>query len=398
MPEFHRSITEPLINALQQVPVVVLLGPRQVGKTTLALSLSNEALGKNSSYLDVELPSDRNKLADAEAYLMRFDNQLLIIDEVQHLPNLFTVLRAIVDRRKRAGEKAGHFLLLGSASRELLQLSAETLAGRIRYLELSPLGVAELHQADPLGFGMEKHWFRGGFPDSYLGNSDDESWRWRQDFIATYVERDIPVMGPQVAPERLKRFWSMVAHYHGRQVVYAELGKSLGVSHTTAKKYLDILTDFYMIRQIQPWSGNSKKRLIRSPRIFIRDSGLLHALLFISNFDALLGNPVVGFSWEGYVIEQIMQVISTTWRVSYYRSEGQAEIDLVLEKPNEAVWAIEIKKTLSPNLQRGFYEACKDIEATHKFVIYSGTEKYPLPNQVEAIGLLDFLSIPALKQ
>lgn len=302
-------------------------------------------------------------------------------------------MRSLIDTRRRAGEVAGHFLLLGSASRDLLQQSSETLAGRIRYLELCPFSVMEIYHSNPSGFNYEDLWFRGGFPDSYLASTEDESWQWRNDFIATYVERDIPLMGPQVPPTRLKRFWTMLAHYNRQQVVASELGKSLEVSHTTIKTYIDILTDFYMIRQIQPWSGNSKKRLVKSPKIYLRDSGILHNLLNISNFESLLGHPAIGASWDGFIIENIIMQLSPKWRYSYYRTSSQSEVDLVLESPNNKVWAIEIKRSLSPTLSKGFYSACDDIGATGKFVIYAGTERYPMANDTEAIGLVDFLKI-----
>lgn len=386
-----RQIEEKLLNALRNVPVVALVGPRQVGKTTLALKIAQQAIEKPSSYLDLELDTDLSKLSDAEGYLRRFEGQLLIIDEVQRLPDLFRVLRGLVDVRKRSGEKAGQFLLLGSASRDLLQQSSESLAGRIRYLELSPFSALEIYETDPLGFNAEKLWFRGGFPDSYLAPTDDESWEWRNDFIATYVERDIPLMGPNVSASRMKKFWTMLAHYHGQQVVLSELGKSLEVSHTTVRTYLDILVDFYMVRQIQPWSGNTKKRLVKSPKIYLRDTGLLHSLLNISSFDSLLGNPVLGASWEGFVSENIIVNLSSKWRYSYYRTSTQTEIDLVLEGPDRQVWTIEIKRSSAPKLGNGFHTASEDIKATHKFVVYSGTERFPMARNTEAIGLIEFL-------
>lgn len=388
-----RELEENLVSALGNMPVVTLLGPRQVGKTTLALDIAEGRLGKKVSYLDLELDTDLSKLNDAENYLRRFENQLLIIDEVQRKPDLFRLLRGLVDIRKRAGEMAGQFLLLGSASRELLQQSSETLAGRIRYLELSPFSVLEIYKTDPLGFNIEKRWFRGGFPNSYLAPNDNESWEWRNDFISSYVERDIPLMGPQIPATRMKRFWMMLAHYHGQQAALSDIGKGLDVSHTTVRSYLDILTDFYMVRQIQPWAGNTKKRLIKSPKIYIRDTGLLHKLLNISDFDSLLGHPVVGASWEGFVAENIIGSLSNKWQYSYYRTNTQTEIDLVLEGPGNQVWAIEIKKSAAPTLSKGFHTASEDIQATNKFVVYSGSERFSMGNDVEAIGLIEMLGL-----
>lgn len=390
-----RILEGKLIESLKNMPVVVILGPRQVGKTTLALDLAETALDKPIHYLDLELNSDLAKLDDAESYLRRFENQLLVIDEVQRKPELFPVIRALVDLRKRNGERAGHFLMLGSASRDLLQQSSESLAGRIRYLELNPFSVNELNLNDPLGFNLEKLWFRGGFPDSYLAETETESQNWRRDFISTYVEKDIPLFGPQVPATRMKRFWSMLAHYHGQQAVLTEIGKSLEVSHTTARNYLDILQDFFMVRQVHPWSGNTKKRLVKTPKVYIRDTGLLHSLLNITSFDQLLGHPVAGASWEGFVMENILNQIPADWTASYYRSSNQAEIDLVLEFGSKEVWGVEIKKSSAPTISSGFHRACEDIGTTKKYVVYSGTDRFPLRGDIEAVGLIEFVGMIA---
>ncbi|WP_026945258.1 ATP-binding protein [Algoriphagus marincola] len=387
----HRTLESKLIQSLKAMPVVVILGPRQVGKTTLALEFAKPLLEKPVHYLDLELDSDLAKLDDPENFLRRFNNQLLVIDEVQRKPDLFRIIRGLVDIRKRAGEKAGHFLLLGSASKDLLQQSSESLAGRICYLELSPFNFQELYLEDQLGFNSEKLWYRGGFPDSYLADSDQESWDWRHDFITTYVEKDIPLFGPQVSATRMKRFWTMLAHFHGQQANLSDIGKSLEVSHTTARTYLDILQDFFMIRQLQPYSGNTKKRLIKSPKIYIRDSGLLHSLLSIHSFDQLLGHPILGASWEGFVAENILNSISNQWKASYYRSSNQSEIDLILEKGNQEIWAVEIKRSVYTTLSSGFHRACEDIGATRKMVVYSGNEQFYLKEKTEVVGLKDFL-------
>ena len=387
-----RSLESSLRAALAAMPVVALLGPRQVGKTTLALEVA-KAADKPTAYLDLELDSDLAKLDDPEAYLRRFENQLLIIDEVQRNPDLFRLLRGLVDIRKRAGEKSGQFLLLGSASRDLIQHSSETLAGRIRFLELSPFSVLEIHQHRQRNAGLEKLWLRGGFPDSYLAKTEDDSWSWRSDFIASYVERDIPFMGPRVAATTMRRLWSMLAHNNAQQVNYSKLGASLGVSYKTVKNYIDTLTDFYMLRQIQPWAGNSKKRLVKAPKIYVRDSGLAHRMLNIPDIETLLGHPAIGASWDSFVIENILRTISDKWQHSFYRTSAQAEVDLVLEGPNRQVWAVEIKRSSAPTVTKGFHFACEDIRATKKFLIYPGTERFPLANDIEAMGLLAFLEM-----
>ncbi len=387
-----RLLQEKLIRALQTSPVTALLGPRQVGKTTLALRVIN-FLDKETIYLDLQSDADYNKLSDAEAYLKRFQGKLLIIDEVQRKPDLFRILRGIVDERKRKGEKTCQFLLLGSSSRDLLQHSSESLAGRIRYLELTPFNTFEmaLNQGD--SFNLNGFWIKGGFPDSFLATDLSDSWNWRNDFIATYMERDLPSMGVGVQPGQLKRFWKMLAHYHGNQINFSELGRSLELSHTTIKSHLDLLTQFYMVRQLQPWSGNIKKRLVKSPKIYIRDSGILHSLLHISNDEVLQSHPSIGASWEGLVIESILTLLDTRWKYSYYRTATQQEIDLVLETPFGETWAIEIKRTSAPKLGRGFYEACNDINATQRWLINKNNDRYPLPNNVEVIGLIDFLTM-----
>jgi len=385
-----RSLENKLIDAINNMPVVALLGPRQVGKTTLALEVS-KLIGKDSHYLDLELDSDIAKLSDAEAYLKRFKNKLLIIDEVQRQPDLFRLLRSLVDERKRAGERTAQFLLLGSSSRDLIQHSSETLAGRIRFIELSPFSVGELSAQSGYRYDMERHWLRGGFPDSYLAASNDQSWSWRRDFISTYIERDIPLMGSHIQPTTMRRLWTMLAHNNAQQANYSKLGESIGVNYKTIKSYIDTLSDFYMVRQLQPWSGNTKKRLVKAPKIYLRDSGIGHCFLTITDFESLLGHPVIGASWEAFVVENILSQLSDKWQCSYYRTSSQANLDLVLEGPNNQTWAIEIKRSLSPAASKGFHYACEDISATHKFIIYPGQDKYPMANNVETVGLVEFV-------
>lgn len=387
-----RDIEDKLLKALHAMPVVALLGPRQVGKTTLALTLG-KGLNKMWSYLDLESDIDFNKFNDPEGFLSTFDGELLILDEVQRMPELFRILRGIVDARKRQGEKACQFLLLGSASPALLQGTAESLAGRIRYLELSPFNSHELLKNDSAAFSLNKLWLRGGFPDSYLATSDRESFDWRVDFISTYIERDLPMMGAGISPILFKRFWRMLAHYHANQVNYSELGRSLELSHTTVKNYLDTLSGFYMVRQIEPYAANVKKRLVRSPKIYLRDSGILHCLRNISSMDALLGDPALGASWEGFVVESILVQLDSRWAYYYYRTATQVEIDLILIPSSGEVWAVEIKRQSAPKPGRGFFEACKDVKADRKFIVYALEARYPLGDGIEVIGLSAFIDL-----
>ena len=385
-----RSIEPQLLEALENMPAVALLGPRQVGKSTLAHKIAEVYSQKPKLLLDLESEFDRTKLTNPEAYLSQFGNHLIIIDEVQRQPELFSTLRVLIDQRKRAGERAGHFLLLGSASRDLLQQSSESLAGRIRYMELSPFQLNELPE-EPL----EKRWLRGGYPDSFLASSDLESWNWRSDFIETYVERDIPQIGFRVSSSRMRTFWKMLAQLQGQQINLSMLGKALEVSHTTVRNYLDILSELFMVRELPPWSGNTRKRLLKSPKVYIRDSGLLHCLTMITDLNTLLGHPLVGFSWEGFVLESILSNLGNQWQASYYRTAEQTEIDLILENATER-WAIEIKRNLTPKVPAGFVRAAEDIKATRRWIVYGGLEQFPMPHDTTAIGLRTFLAL--LKQ
>lgn len=369
---------------------MALLGPRRVGKTTLARMVGDE-LTRTSIYLDLERPSDRAKLTDAELFLGRQAKKLTILDEVQRVPELFPVLRSIVDERVRAGERAGHFLVLGSASPQLLQQSSESLAGRIAHLELAPFTLDEVdrprRRAD-----IDRLWMRGGFPDSYLAHDEPTSLEWREQFVQTYLNRDLPQLGLRLPSERVRRFWTMLAHGQGDQLNAARLAAGLGVSGNTVRHYLDVLTDLFMVRQLQPWSGNSAKRLLKAPRVYVRDSGLLHQLATIPTLDTLLGHPLCGASWEGFVLENTLSRLPSTIRASYYRSSGQAEIDLVLEGPGRRVLAVEIKRTLSPSLSRGFHHAFADIGAKQGFVVTPGGTRFPLHQGVDAIPLREWLA------
>jgi len=374
---------------LEQFPAVALLGPRQVGKTTLAMSLA-DSLGESALYLDLELPSDRAKLSDAELYLNQHEGRLVILDEIHRLPGLFETLRGLIDRRRRRGNRNRHFLLLGSASIELLHQSAETLAGRIAYEELTPLCVAEVEASDPTA--SDRLWVRGGFPDSFLAADDESSLLWRSVFIRTYLERDVPALGPRIPSETLRRYWQMLAHNQGQMLNAAQLASGLGVSGHTVARYLDIMVDLLLVRRLQPWATNSKKRLVRTPKVYVRDTGLLHALLNIRDQEDLLGHPVAGSSWEGMIIENILDMCPPSARPTFYRSASGAEIDLVIEFDARERWAIEIKRSISnPGPSKGFYIGCEDIKASRQFVLYPGAERFKFDPKTEVMPLQTFL-------
>lgn len=366
-------------------PAVALLGPRQAGKTTLARALADE-LGDKAVYLDLERPSDRAKLADVELYLSAHENQLVILDEIHRAPGIFQVLRGIIDRRRHKGIRAGEFLLLGSASMDLLKQSAESLAGRIAYLELTPFTVREI---ETLGTNaIDQLWVRGGFPDSYLAPNDSASFDWRLAFIQTYLERDIPALGPRVPAETLHRFWQMLAHSQGQLLNAARLAAGLGVSGQTVARYLDILVDLLLVRRLQPWTPNLSKRLVRSPKVYVRDSGIVHALLGTPGHERLLGHPIVGPSWEGFVIENLISAAPAGANLWFYRTSAGAEIDLLLDLGPNKMWAVEVKRSLSnPHPTKGFHLACEDVKAARRLVVYPGEEQYRIDPLTEVVSL-----------
>lgn len=374
-----RSLTAQLLDALDHFPAVALLGPRQSGKTTLALEIVQT---RPAIYLDLESEQDRAKLAQPELYLADHLDKLVILDEVHRAPGLFPVLRGLIDRARRDGRKAGQYLLLGSASLDLLKQSGETLAGRIAYLELTPFHVLEVGERP-----LDELWLRGGFPESLLAADEARSLRWRQDFIRAYLERDIPQFGPRIAAETLRRFWTMLAHHQGGLLNTAQFARNLGVDVKTAGSYLGLLVDLLLVRRLPPWHANLGKRLVKSPKVFIRDSGLLHALLNIPDKETLLAHPVVGASWEGFVVENLLANAAPLAQPYFYRSSGGAEIDLLLAWPEGRLWAIEIKRSLAPKLERGFHAACADLQPERRFVVYPGSERYRLAEDIEAMPL-----------
>jgi predicted AAA+ superfamily ATPase len=396
----ERHIRPHVARLLSQFPAVAILGPRQVGKTTLAFALAEE-LGEQALYLDLELPSDRAKLAEPELYLKQHENRLVILDEIHRLPGIFETLRSLIDQRRRKGNRSRHFLLLGSASIELLKQSAESLAGRISYEELAPFSVVEVGNApgQTENSPADRLWVRGGFPDSFLAPSDENSFAWRTAFIQTYLERDVPALGPRIPAETLRRYWQMLAHNQGQMLNAAQLASGLGVSGHTVARYLDMMVDLLLVRCLQPWAANAKKRLVRTPKVYVRDSGLLHALLGIHNQEELLGHPVVGASWEGMLIENVLNSLPATARFTFYRTSAGAEIDLVIEFSAKERWAIEIKRSLSdPRPSKGFYLACEDLKASRRIVLYPGEEAYPLDSETEVMPVEKLLTLLSLRQ
>lgn len=378
-----RSAQAPVEALLRRFPAVALLGPRQSGKTTLAQAIAQKR-GRSAVYLDLETPSDRARLADPEHYLSTLEDALVILDEIHRVPGLFQVLRGLIDRGRAKGRRAGRFLLLGSASIDLQLQSSESLAGRIAHVELTPLLARELAPQRAKG---EALWVRGGFPDSFLAANDATSFEWRQAFIRTYLERDIPQFGPRVPAETLRRFWTMLAHEQGQTINHARIAAGLAVSGQTVTRYLDLLTDLLLVRQLRPWSRNLGKRLVRSPKVYIRDSGIAHALLGLRTREDVLSHPVAGPSWEGYAIENLCAAAPHGAEAWFFRTAAGAEIDLVLELAGARVFAVEIKRSLAPGRSRGFELASADIGATHRYVVYPGGETYALDRRTTAIPL-----------
>ena len=376
---FKRHLHSLLSEELRYSPAVALLGPRQVGKTTLALEVARDI---PHVYLDLESERDRGKLAGAEMYLESHLDKLVILDEVHRAPGLFPVLRGLIDQARRLGHSSGQYLLLGSASQDVLKQSGETLAGRIAYLELGPLNVLETGPD-----AMDALWLRGGFPQSLNAPTNARSLRWRENFIRTYLERDIPQFGPRIAAETLRRFWTMLAHHQGGMLNVAQLARNLGVDAKTAQSYIDLMCDLLLVRRLAPWHTNTGKRLVKAPKVYVRDSGLVHALLNIETKDHLLSHMVVGASWEGFCIETILACAPAGVTGYFYRTSGGAEIDLLLAWPGGDLWAIEVKRSSAPKVERGFYSACDDLNPSQKWVVYPGQETYPISADIEAISL-----------
>ena len=381
-----RNLLPAVLEALTFSPAVALLGPRQVGKTTLALGLDEHL---PVVYIDLENSLDLAKVADFNAFYAEHSGKLLILDEVQRLPQLFTQLRSMIDQARREGKKSGLFLFLGSASNQLLQQSGESLAGRITYLELHAINALEFGQ--PSLQGLNLLWVRGGFPESLLAKTDRQSLQWRRNFIRTYLERDIPQLGPRIPAQTLERFWTMLAHQQGGILNASVLARNLDVSSVTIQRYLGLMVDLMLVTRLQPWTVNQGKRMVKAPKIYVRDSGLVHALLHINSLDDLLSHPILGRSWEGFVIENLLSVLQGNALPYYYRTAAGAEIDLVLVFNGQEKWAIEIKRNSVPNLTKGFHQACEDLHIDRKWVVYAGTERFPLANNTTALSLADMM-------
>ncbi|MDQ0322426.1 putative AAA+ superfamily ATPase [Pararhizobium capsulatum DSM 1112] len=377
------QIETALESAVARAPVVALIGARQVGKTTLARKLTDRVQG--TIYLDLERIADRRRLEDAEAFLQAQVGHLTVLDEVQRLPELFAELRGIVDDRRAGGERSRQFLLLGSASLDLIQQVSETLAGRIVYLEMPPIGAEEAVAAS---IDIDRLWLRGGFPDSLTAITDEDSYLWRQAFVRSYLERDVPMFAPRMPATTIGRLWTMLANGQGNTLNSARLAQGLGVSAPMIGRYVDLLVDLMLVRLLHPWSGNLGKRLVKSPKIYVRDSGLVHALLEIGTLNQLLGHPVVGPSWEGFVIETLINVAGPDVTPLFYRTADGAEIDLVFEQAGRAKVAIEVKRASAPHAERGFFVACDDLEIENRIVVGAGTEDYPAKGGVKVRTLL----------
>jgi len=379
----NRRLLPAIEHTLAKFPAVALLGPRQAGKTTLARIVANERPG--SLYLDLERPSDLARLADPELFLSRHADQLVVLDEIQRQPGLFAVLRTLIDEKRTAGR----FLLLGSASPHLLRQASESLAGRISFHELAPFDVSEIK---PNHSELQDLWLRGGYPLSWLAKSDADSFAWRESFIATHLERDIPSFGIRIPGATLHRFWQMLAHLHGQLWNASRLAAGFGVSAPTVQHYLDILEATYMLRRLPPLQANLGKRLVKSPKVYLRDSGILHALLGITTLNDLAGHPVVGASWEGWVLEQIAQLIDTQWQLSFYRTASGAEIDIVAERGKRKI-GFEIKFSSAPVPAKGFWLAMSDLKLEQAYIVAPVESGYPLAPNVEVVPAVELANV-----
>ncbi len=369
---------------------MALIGPRQVGKTTLAREIAGARPG--ALYLDLEARADRDKLAEPVLFLRPYENSLVVLDEIHRVPELFQQLRGIIDEGRRTGHGTGRFLILGSASMELLRQSGESLAGRIAYIDMGPFFTLELPADEAT---VQQLWLRGGFPGSYLADGESASLRWREDFIRTYLERDVPQFGPRVPAGVLERLWTMLAHGQGTLLNASRLAAGLQISAPTVHRHIDLLAELLLVRRLPPFLRNVGKRLVKSPKIYVRDSGLVHALLGIRTHNDLAGHPVAGASWEGFVVENLLQAAPERTVASFFRTAAGAEIDLLLEIPGHGLWAIEIKLSLAGRPEKGFYIACEDLKPDRRFVVNAGSGSYPIDDRTTAIGVHELAAMLA---
>jgi len=379
---YSRKYTEEIVRLCSHFPVIGIIGARQVGKTTIGKML-REQLSRPVHYLDLELMSDLHKLENPELYLSRLADKCVVIDEIQRKPDLFPLIRALSDRT----DDVCQYIITGSASPELLRQSTESLAGRIAYVIVHPFSLDEL----PAVSNRETHWFRGGFPRALLAPDNQLAQTWLENFVRTYTERDLPLLGLSANPVFIRRLWTMLAHTHGSVLNYSTLSGSLGVSVNTVKRYINFFEQAFLIKRIPPLATNIKKRLVKSPEVILTDTGILHVLLGISTFDDLLGHPALGNSWEGYCIMQIISKVQNNYEVSFFRTQDDAECDLVLSKSNKPVFALEIKYSAAPKLTRGNTLAMKEIAAEHNYVVVPEAEEYPLNAHVHVIGIQELI-------
>lgn len=380
----NRYIEDELLQLVDDRPVVAILGPRQVGKTTLVKNIISK-LSKQSVYLDLELPSDLLKLSNAELYLKDFDDKTIIIDEVQRMPELFPLIRALVDQNRIPSR----FVLLGSASPELLLKSGETLAGRVAYAELHPLNIFEARES----VSQKQHWLRGGFPDMLLASSDAKSFKRTGDFINSYIEREFALLGLPTSPNQLRKLLFMIAGVQGQLLNMSSFAKSLDLSITSISRILDYFENAYLIRRLQPWFTNNKKRLVKSPKIFIRDSGLLHFLLGINDFQSLQNSVHIGYSWESYVIQNIISILPYDCHPFFYRTSDGSEMDLIIVKGDKPVLCTEVKYSLSPKLTKGNNIAHQDLGSVPLYVVVPEGETYRLEENKTVISLVEIMKI-----
>lgn len=371
-----RRLRTKLTEMLGSNPAVVLLGPRQIGKTTLAVEIAKRL---NGVYRDLENPRDLDQVRDILLFEEQYPGQLIVLDEVQRTPEIFAPLRGIIDRRRRDGMRTGQFLFLGSASLDLMRQSSESLAGRIAYVELKGVDILEYSKPKTRAADTDRLWLRGGYPDALTAKTAQSSLDWRLNLIRTYLERDIAQFGFRVPSETMRRFWTMLAHHQGGLYNAAALAEGLGLSGQTIARYADILVDLLLVRRLEPWHANLGKRLVKSPKLYVRDSGLLHALLSIPDKETLLAHPVVGASWKGFVVENLLAAAGDVWRPHFYRTQAGAEIDLVLVRGGKPEIAIEIKRASAPQPAKGFHIACDDLGIERRYVVYPGSEAYPAP-------------------